>query len=293
MSGGSGFRGMTVDIVNVLGTSVDTDGFQSATFDADGEEGSPAYQVRYIHGVCSRPLDPVVDQSTGAPDPTRACSALMMLEGGHGHFVHLDDPRSVAALPNVQPGETILHSDFGSFQRHAEDGSISDSTTTTGGGSDGQSVFQRVAPDHFQRIAPWGKETLDATGFRWAHVGGARFSLGYAGGLVPGLSNYARIQADTIELNGSAVTIGPTSAVHQPVAQALPLVEILQNLQAVHQAVLTMITAMGLVPPNPASGAAIAGIALTSTPLITAAVQTAQASVAAALETISTQTAIG
>ena len=49
---------------------------------------------------------------------------------------------------------------------------------------------------------------------------------------MPGLSSTALLQADMVTVSGSAVTIGPTGVPTQPVAQALPLVEILGDIAA-------------------------------------------------------------
>ena len=274
------------DIQNITGSSVDPDGFPSYSVDVDGERGSVPFEAQYFHGIRSCPLDPVIDPGSGEPVPSKACPVLTAIEGGKGHGFALCDPRSIANLPNCVPGETIVFSDFGSFQRHDKDGIISDSTTTTGGGSDGQTVASQTAPTAHRRFAPWGREVFDASGYSLNHVGGGSFTVAYAGGLIPGLSSYARLKADMVEINGAAVSIGPTGALHQPVAQAQPLIVILQS----------MITAVAALAAGVAAITAGAGPAPVGAPASAAAalpIAAAQAAIATAMLTISTQTAIG
>lgn len=276
---------LNLDIVNITSTYQDPDGFLVGTYDADGDKGSPAHPIRHVGGVVHRPLDPVIDPASGQPDPSKSCSALLYYQGGQGHLIPLDDVRSVAQLPAVLPGERMFGSDFGSFTRWHADGSIDDSTTTAGGAGNGQSVYSRVAPDNFERNAPWGRERFDATGYLLAPQGGALFMGGYAGGILPNAGSYWRLAADMIEINGGAVTIGPTGAVGQPVAQAPALVAILGSiataLQAINTAIATFVpgSAATFVPTQVAS--------------VISAVAAAQSAIGGALQAISTQTAVG
>jgi hypothetical protein len=268
------------DIYNVTGTTIDANGFPSVTIDAEGEQGSIPIPVHMLHGMWSLPLDPVVDPGTGEPIPTKAAQVLVAWEGGVGHAFPITDVRLMAKLPLGVAGERIWASDFGSFIRQHKDGSITESTTTTGGGSDGQTVASRVMPTAFQRFAPWGRETFDATGYSLTHIGGASFEVAYAGGIFPGLDSYVRLTGSMIELNGAAISIGPTGVPHQPVAQAAPLVSILQSLLTTLEA---LITGVGAIPTvgNAAAAAAVA------------ALPAAQSAVAGALVAISTHTAVG
>lgn len=270
------------DIYNVTGSSVDADGFHSVTVDAEGEQGSVPIPVQHMHGLWSMPLDPVVDPGSGEPIPSKACAVLVAWEGSSGHAWPVNDPRVVANLPTGVPGETILFNDFGAFIREHADGSISLSTTTTGGSPAGQTVASRVMPTGFLEFAPWGRRTFDQNGFRVTHVGGAKLSLGYAGGLVPGLSSTFLAQADIVSISGSAVSIGPSGVAQQPVAQALPLVTILADIAAALQAINAGMALITSLTPG-------AGPAAAAAPFV----QTAAAAIASALATISTRTAIG
>lgn len=272
-----------IDIVNVVGTHVDANGFLSLQPEAEGPNGAaPPYPTMHWHGLWSCPRDPVVDPGSGRPDPSKSCSMLRWLEGSSGFSFPLHDVRTIADLPIGTPGETIVHNDFGAFSRYHEDGSITHSTTSAGGASTGQTIADRITPTGFLRFAPWGKQTFDATGFRVKHVGGARFALGYAGGLIPGLESYARIQADIVEINASAIAFGPAGVPTQPVAQAVPLVAILGTIS---DALVAIQVAMGTITAGSGGGPAAAAAA----PQVEAAV----AAIAGALVVISTQTAIG
>lgn len=223
------------DIACAVGTNVDADGFLSIQHDAygEGDAGVPAYQAHHPHGIWSCPIDPVIDPATGQSDPARACQVLIADEGGVGHAIALEDPRTVANLPLGQPGETIVHNDFGCFTRYYADGSICHSTTTAGGlpssssapgASQAQSVSEWITPSSLERHAPWAHEVIDATGFWWKHTGGARLTLGYAGGMPPPFgSAYVRARADMIALVAPIIAIGSQTSKMMPVAQVLPL----------------------------------------------------------------------
>lgn len=275
-------RTLLVDIENVTGSHVDADGFLTVTCDVDGEQGSVPHEVHHLGGLWYCPLDPVTDPNSGAPDPSQAGQALTLAEGGGAHCLLLSNPKTVKTLPIGVKGETMVFNDFGAFSRWHKDGSITHSTTTAGGASSGQTVADRILPDSFIRFAPWGRETFNMTGWRVSHVGGGALKLGTAGGLAPGLSSYFRATADMIELNGSAVHIGPTGSIIQPVAQALPLSAILTNIATALQAVQVAIGSITSISPGSAALPALIPI-----------IETAVASIASAMTTMPTRTAIG
>lgn len=287
---------MHIDIVNVTGTSIDPDGFQSTQYDAYGEEqsGVAAGQAHHFFGSWGRAPDPVVGPSTngvvGTPDPAQSAQMLLLTEGGVSHAFDLQHVPTVGILPTPQPGEHIAYSQAGCFTRHFLDGSIAQSTTDQGGGQKGATVTQWVRPTEFIRFAPWGRETFDATGYRIKTAGGARFALGFVGGLpapLDGGQSYARLQAQIIEINGSAISIGPTGSIQQPVAQALPLSLILTDVAVALVAVQAALTAIATFPALVAFGVppavTAAGVAVTA----------ASISLGGALAAVSTQTAIG
>lgn len=271
------------DIGVAMGSSIDADGFQDTQYDAEGEDqsGAAPYETHHFFGSWGRPLDPVVDAG-GQPDPSRGCPMLYALEGGKGHAWALEDPRIVPILPTPAPGEHITYSSAGCFTRHHVDGSISHATTDKGG-QGGFTVASRVLPTGFQRFGSFGRETFDAGGWRVKHASGAQVALGAIGGLpapLSSLGSFFRVTAGIIEINASAVTIGPTGAAGQPVAQAAPLVTVLATVAAS----LTAITAAIQSDPQIAAPAKAA---------VAAAVTASVASISACLPLISTQTAIG
>lgn len=279
------------DIAAVVGTNIDADGFDEIQHDAEGEQkaGAPSNQAHHFFGSWGRALDPVTEPAkegaVGQPDPSKTSQVLVGYEGSSGHSWAMEDPRLINVLPTPGKGEHLTYSFSGCFTRHHIDGSISHATTDAGGFG-GQTVAQRITPTSFMRFAPWGRETFDATGYRLTHAGGARFSMGFLSGLpapLDGGISYARVQADTIELNGAAIHIGPTASIVQPVAQAAPLVVVL-NAIGVAMTALAAVTST-LVP---ASGATVG-----QTGAAAAAVTAAGVLIAQALLTISTQTAIG
>lgn len=284
---------MRVDIANVVGTSVDEDGFQSTQWDAEGEElASPSPgQAHHAFGFWGRAPDAVVEPAiqggagSGGVDPSRAAQCLKLEEGGLTHLIDLQHVPTQAILPTLLPGESMQYSSAGNFIRVQTDGSVSISTTDAGGAPTGQAIAFRVRPTERVYFAPWGTETFDAYGYRIRHVGGARLTLGYMAGLPEPLSggqSTARLAADVVEITGSGVAIGPTAAVRQAVAQALPLSIVLESIATALQAIQIAMATITTVSPGAAAAAA-------SAPAVEAAV----AAVSSALETISTQTAIG
>lgn len=272
------------EIANVTGTTYDENGFLSITIDAEGEQGSVPIPVHFLNGVFGRPIDPVVDPSSGEPIPSKACQALIAWEGGFAHAILLSDVRTVAKTPNILPGEKGMLADAGHFFRLHQDGSISIVTSTTGGGTDGQTVQLRVRPTTMMFDAPWGNLNFDGTGFRVRHVGGSSLSLGYAGGPIPGLGSYVNISGQMVKIAGSAIAIGPTGSVQQGVAQALPLQAVLQSMMVLIE---SLITAVGTIATGAPSGGS-------QVPLATAAqLALAQVAVAQMQLTCATRTAIG
>lgn len=277
-----------LDIRNITGSRKDADGFLEYVVDCEGEQGSAPFEAIHPFGLWSCPLDPVVDPGSGEPVPSKCCSVLTLTAGNEGFGFALTDPRVIGNLPLGVPGETIVYSAFGSFQRHKADGTVSDSTTTTGGGSDGISVFSETSPTGHRRVGPWGRETFTLTSYRLAHVGGGIFKLGYAGGLMPGGidPSYASLSAGSVRISGSVVGIGPSTAPQMPVAKVVPLVAILQNIMLAIEALAAGVgSIVATAGPGPVGAPAAAAAA--------APIATAQAGLASALETLGTITAIG
>lgn len=268
---------LAFDIGCVMLSEYDSDGFLGVQYDAEGENdsGVPPYEVHTPGGLLHRPLDPDVDDQ-GLPNEGQAANVMFAMEAGKGHAFVLEDPRVVPNLPLLQKGETIVHSDFGSFTRYFADGSIVDFTTTKGGDPTGVQISDTFGPDGWDAVAPWGRASFDQYGWRVQHAGGASINVGSAAGLIPGLASFICLQAGMIELDAACLAIGPTGVPAQPVAWATPLVAILTQL-------LAALTALG------ADLATATGAGKASVPLIS----NLQGQVAGWLEAISSQTAIG
>lgn len=269
---------LAFDIGCVMLSEYDSDGFLGVQYDAEGEldSGVPPYEVHSLGGFLHRPLDPEVDDQ-GLPDEGQAANVMFAMEAGKGHAFVLEDPRVVVDLPLLQKGETVVHSDFGSFTRYFADGSIVDFTTTTGGSPDGVQISDTFGPDGWDAVAPWGRHSFDPYGWRVTTAAGASINAGSAGGLGPGgLSSFICLQAAMIELDAAIVAIGATGLPAQPVAWATPLV-----------AILTQIVEIIVALRADLSTATGAGVA--SAQLIAAL----QGQVEGWLEAISSQTAIG
>ena len=267
------------DVGCAMLSAYDADGFLGIQHDAEGEgdSGLHPYEVEHIGGLVHRPLDPVVDDS-GIPIEGQSASVLIATEStGVGHIIPLGDPRVTAnLLPAAAKGETIVHSSFGQFSRYFADGSIAHCTTDKGGDPSGQTVASWVTPTSFEQHASFGQMVFDATGYRVSTLGGARLTLGYAGGLVPGLGAYARLSADMVSIEGAAVTLAPSGGIPGPVVKAEQLMVVLDTVALA----LTAIQASLAAPTSEGSGSA-------------APVAAAVAQIAGALASISTLAVVG
>ena len=292
-------RPLDWDIGAQLTSVIDPQGFEETQYDAEGEgaSGVPSYETHHAHCFWGRALPPVVDAApdgqpgSGQADPTQAAQMLFAMEGSTGHAWTMEDPRVVATMPTPDPGCGVFYGanmtagkDGKSlgvcFVRTHNDGRVTISTTTTAGGTDGQTVFQETSPQGFKRVSPYGTELYGQfsgiTTYSLSLLGGSNFTMGYAGGLVPGLSSFISLQSDSIEINAAAVSIGPTGAPSGPVALATPLAAAL-NLTAI---ALTALQASIAATPTGGAG---------SVPAVTAAV----AALTSLLAEMSTSTNIG
>lgn len=268
-------------------SAYDADGFLEVQYDAEGENESGLfpYEAHSLGGMQHRPLDPVVDDN-GLPDESQACTVLFATEGDKGHIFVLEDPRVIVNLPLLQKGETQVYAAAGQFILLGADGSITSVTTDDGGAPTGTTITDALTPDGCDLVAPWGRQSFDAHGWRVQTAGGGNFTIGYAGGLIPGLGSFISAQADMIELDAAAITIGPTGVPAMGVTQAIPLATALETVTA---ALTTIATAIGTaVCAAPGSPLVAAGL-----PSAISAIETAQTAIEGIPETCATQTALG
>lgn len=281
------------DLVCVTGSAIDADGFADVQYDGEGDEpGSagnqpPAVPPHELHqwlGLWAMPLDPATDAG-GQIDASKACTMLKAIEGGKGHAWMCEDPRVIGDLvPAPAPGETVIHNCFGAYTRYRADGSIFHATTTTGGGKDGTAVYSCISPTGFVRTSPYGTERFGSfgpwTGYSLNVLGGARLTMGSAGGVVPGMSSYVRFQAHMFEINASVVAIGPEGSEPAPVTQVLPLTAALTQ-------ITTAATALTSATATLANAAAALVAATQAIPGATPAVAAAGAIVQSAIGQLS------
>lgn len=270
------------DMGVVMLSAYDADGFLEVQYDAEGENesGLLPYEAHSLGGLQHRPLDPVVD-AEGLPDEAQACTVLFATEGDKGHVFVLEDPRIVVNLPLLQKGETQIYAAAGQFMLFGADGSIVSATTDAGGAPTGTTITDAFTPTGTDYVAPWGRQSFDAHGWRVQTAGGGNLTIGYASGLIPGMGSFLSAQADMIEIDAAVITVGPTGVPAMGVVQAIPLATALANVATALTAVTTAIggfTGTGTFP---------------ALPVAISAIEEAQAAIAAIPETCATQTAIG
>jgi hypothetical protein len=311
-------RPLEWDIGVQIASVMDDQGFEDVQYDAEGEGASGASPIErhHFYGLWGRALDPALNTAppgkpgNGQPDPTKGAQLLYAYEGSQGHAWTMEDPRVLAIIPIPDPGCAVFYgvnptagasSDIlgCSFVRTHSDGRISLATTSTGGGGDGQTIFEEVSRYGFVRASPWGREMFGQfaddngdvlfTGYSMQAGGGARFTLGYMGGILPGLGSTASLQADMVRVVAPVISIGPTGSVVGPVAQAEPLVGVLGAMGALAAAQSAAIVALQAEIVKLGGGSGSAG----PVAALAALLGTAESAIGTALETIATATNIG
>jgi len=184
------------------------------------------------------------------------------------------DIRTGDIAGNMQPGETTVYAPGSqACTLYKLDGSVTHMTTTTGL-STGQTVYERMSPTAFTRLAGWGKETFDATGYHLFTFSGARLDMGGIGGLpapLSSLGSYAKLSAKMIQIEASIVALGPRAAAADAAAKATPVILALNALNTVLAALLAPGAYVSAAPGLPA----VPG------PGLIAAIATAQATLGA------------
>jgi hypothetical protein len=219
-------------------TTIDPDGFHSASVDAygEGEATSSPNESHHLHGFLSRPMAGVLDQASGEVDGANATQVLVLKYGHRSHAFNCEDPRTVPLLPQLQRGESLMYgSAWGQFVRCHADGSIS-LVTTSKPASDGtgQPLHLWIRPTGLEFVAPWGRLVFDQTGFHVKHISGASMGLGSLGGFpapLDSIASHFSVQAGIVSHDATAVAAGPSQGVQQPVALAAPVLEALTAVQ--------------------------------------------------------------
>jgi hypothetical protein len=268
-----------LELATVTWSGIDpVNGFHAIQVDVYGDKpGMSPFELSHPYGFLSRPLD---------PEPSgKGCSAFYYRKGSAEGFAWLaNDPRVQALLPEILPGESFQYGAKGQFVRCHPDGKIS-TFTTDDATPNGRSVFSQVAPNGFTRVAPWGRETFDASGFHVKHVSGARIDLGAIGGLptpLDALNSYFSVSAQMARIEAAVVSLGPADIPGMPAAKATiaqasdtALLTALQTTLTAIDAVMTALGAIGALTTNPPEASSAVATAA-------AVVATAHGSVAAA-----------
>jgi hypothetical protein len=223
-------------------------------------------------GFCSIPANPIAGQS--------ACQAIVFKRGDIDVCIATRDTRAQTIAANLGPGETCTYAgghDGNSQGRTLwkDDGSITQYTTDTNTSQDkgGRAVYFRVArgvnpltglPDGFSCIAPWGSQKFDGTGFHVLHASGASFDLGGLYGMpapLDQISSYFRVQAGTVNLQASSVSmgVGPVFPLANATAVLAALSALSTALTALIPLIVTGVTGAG--PGGASTGPALASSA--------------------------------
>ncbi len=162
------------------------------------------------------------------------------------------------ALPGQKPNEPVLLGPAHNYVRMDAKGNVS-LFTTDDGTETGKSVYAQIRPDGFRFIHPYGKMTLDKTGFHVLHSSGARIDLGAIGGMPPpldALGSYAKVSAATVSIEAAAVAVGAPGGVPDAVARATSTLAALSALQASVAAINTVVVGLVTALAGFASGGA-------------------------------------
>jgi hypothetical protein len=242
--------GTAFDDDDTLGVQVRLDGPGGGAASAFGQFFQPS-------GFFSRPLDPGKD-ALGKLDPTKTPEVLYFYDGPILRAMPLADPRTTPGIPALQKGEAAVHSASGAFTRASIDGSVVAWTSSKGGDPSGASIFSLISPTQFQRVAPWGKETWNASYYRLVTHAGASVTINSISGL-PGplsaISTMMKLEADMVRISGKIVVIGgdPGSAAAQgasPPSSATKYDQLLPVLQSIAASLETIATAISTAAPS-------------------------------------------
>lgn len=226
MSGPKDYIGLDLAVATL--SAYDDDDFPGVQHDAFGKGGTPPYEQHSPHGFLSRPLDPDLDAKG---QPKLGCQVLIGMEGGRGHAWLSHDPRVIPKLPRLLKGESMVYGPAGNFIRCHADGTHTQFTTDKGGDASGQSVYSQTAPDKFLKVAPWGVERFDASGWHVLTHSGARIDCGGIGGLpapLDAIGAYFSVSAPMVRFDCASAVFGGDAAI--PLTKADPLIAILTDI---------------------------------------------------------------
>lgn len=264
--------GLNFDLASVMLSEDDDQGARFIQIDAYGGKSSPSVELHSPHGFHSRPLDPIVGPNGVA---SSACKALIAYEGDRPHAWLAEDPRVVALLPPLKPGESIFYGPISNFVRAHGDGRVT-MYTTTDGTPNGPPITRSIDPDPNAGgcvdYTPWGSVRINSTGWHVSTLSGAALDLGGIGGIPAPVgslvSRYFNATADSISLNATAISLGAGT---YPIALATPLLSLfgaLDTLLTQLSATLLVSVANGKPVDSGAFVAALAAYEAAKAPLL-------------------------
>lgn len=260
---------MTLQYSRVVASRFDKDSFIGVMPETFGPNSSVgAIELFHTYGFASRPVD--MDQSG-------ACGLMSDTDGPTGYSFLLNDGRIQSKLPEIKPGESFQYGPTGNFFRAHVDGSLSMFTTDMGPKQ--QSVYFQVKPNAFRQVSPWGSIQFDGNGYHLKHVSQARIDLGAIAGLPPplnALSSYVTLSAALINIEGTMVSLGANTGLHEPVAKGNTTYALFQALSAVLSALALPAAFISASPGSPC----------VPDPALLAAIATAESAIAAASVTL-------
>ena len=298
-----------LNIVGMLHSETDADDVFYAQIDGHGNpdpaaEDAPRlapFQLYHPLGFAAIPFD---------ANKKGQCQALQISLGYDDALIALDDPRAMNRLPPLKKGESLMYGYWGNFVRCKSDGSVAIFTTTKGTVEDptGKSVWLSVKTDSFERVAPWGRERFDASGWHIRHAGGSRIDMGaiqFPGplGALP-IGTYLSMQADMVSLVASSVALGPQAlpgalpgmpGSREPLAKADTLLVVLAAINAAATSMQALLDGLINTPAAPGStplvsNAAVLGPLYIAAKASVSALTTASSSATTALASVTTST---
>ena|SRR6478735_3456802 len=262
---------MKLEYCRIEASKHDKDSFLTVLPETFGEKSSiGAIELFHPYGFASRPVDK--DPEGGA------CGALYSVEGAQGYAWLLNDGRIQAKLPEVLEGESFQYGVTGNFVRCHQDGRIS-LFCTDDGTVNGRTIQFVIGPKGLLFSYPYGKLTIDDTGFHYLHNSGARIDAGAIGGLpapLDSLNSYVSIGAAMARINSSAVSLGTSTGLPQPVALATVTLSLFSALESVLTALATPGAIISASPGSPC----------TIGPVLAAAIVSAGSAIGAAATTL-------
>lgn len=222
------------------------------------DSGCPFFQTA---GIVSVPPPPVPGKS--------AMEAICLKTVDKDVIIATRDLRGSVIAGQLKQGEACVYATIGAARTmYKADGSVINFTTDDNT-ENGKSVYSGVTPVGFIRVSPFGKETFGERGYHLLHASGARIDCGSI--TIPGipstLNSYVSFSAQSVRIEGAAISLGTVAGVQEPIAKATTTLATFTAMSAALSAVSTALTVTAehsaLMTPLPGS-VGPAGLLLTA-----------------------------